>query len=168
MTGSSGCTGSLLVSVAASSFGICAGGTVLKALIKATVDPLMSRCRQHIISLYSCNQHPSYTTFSKCSVRMLSPTHVVSQLCKAPTSVTYRTKFDYRVEFRTKQFAGCVNKGRIVLHLCYVILLHSRVWRNLVKILYFSLSNYICGDWEREFYLKIPSVPRSKHTPSRL
>ena len=110
-TGICGCTGSLLVSVR----GISAGGTVLKALIRATVDPLMSRCRQHIISLYSCNQLLSYATFSECAVHS-----AVAYPCSLPTmqganSITSTTKSDYCIKFRTKQFTGCVEKGIVVL-----------------------------------------------------
>jgi hypothetical protein len=88
-SGICGCTGSLF----GGSF--CAdlcwgntflGNTLLRALIRATVDPLMSRCRQHIISLYSCNQLLSYATFSKYDVAesCLSPALEVFRRCKEP------------------------------------------------------------------------------------
>jgi hypothetical protein len=87
--------------------GICAGGTVLKALIRATVDPLMSRCRQHIISLYSCNQLLSYATFSEYDVHIAVACSCRLQTMQGATSITSKTKSDYLIEFRTKQFTGC-------------------------------------------------------------
>ena len=110
-TGICGCTGSLLVSVG----GISGAGTVLQGLIRATGDPLMSRCRQHIISLYSCNQLLSYATFSECDVHSSVAYSCSLQTMQGATSITSTTKSDYRIKFRTKQFTGCAEKGVVVL-----------------------------------------------------
>ena len=86
--------------------GISAGGTVLKALIRATVDPLMSRCRQHIISLYRCSQLLSYATFSEYDVHSAVACSCSLPTMQGATSITRTTKSNYRIEFRTKQFTG--------------------------------------------------------------
>lgn len=95
--------------------GICAAGTVLQALIRATVDPLMSRCRQHIISLYSRNQLLSYATFSEYDLHSAVACSCSLPAMQGATSITRTTKSDYRIELRTKQFTGCAEKGTVVL-----------------------------------------------------
>jgi hypothetical protein len=94
--------------------GVSAGGTVLKALkawIRATVDPLMSRCRQHIISLYRCNQLLSYATFSEYDFSSAVACSCSLPTMQGATSITRTTKSDYHIEFQTKQFRGCAEKG---------------------------------------------------------
>ena len=108
-SGICGCTGSLLASVGGEVVvGISAGGTVLKALIRATVEPLMSRCRQHIISLYSCNQLLSYATFSEYDVHSAVAYSCSLQTKQGATSITRTTKSDYRIKFPTKQLTACI------------------------------------------------------------
>jgi hypothetical protein len=86
----------------------------MKVLIRATVGPLMSRCRQHIMSLYSSNHLLSYATFSEYDVCAVACSYSLPTV-QGATSITHTTKSDYRIEFRTKQFTWFAEKGVVIL-----------------------------------------------------